>query len=307
MLPPIPSLVVLFSLSTALAHSHVAYVLINGLHYPGHDPTGRTANPPSAVGWSTTAADDGFVAPSGYTGRDIICHRDGAAPRAHAPVRAGDAVHVQWNGWPLSHRGPVLSYLAPCDTPTGCAGVRDPATLRFTKIDESFPALLEATGAGAGESPPPVGRWATEVLIGANNSWQVGIPRGIKGGAYVLRHEIVALHYAGREDGAQNYPQCVNLWVEGDDGGGGAGEGVDLRGGLPATELYGAEDPGVAVDIYGGGVRTYVIPGPTVVAGAEPVGMDGQSMSVLRGAGTPVVVVGGTRTVPFGGAEETGR
>lgn len=39
------------------------------------------------------------------------------------------------------------------------------------------------------------------------------IPSDIASGSYVLRHEIIALHGAGTEDGAQNYPQCKRFSV----------------------------------------------------------------------------------------------
>jgi hypothetical protein len=35
----------------------------------------------------------------------------------------------------------------------------------------------------------------------------VSIPSTLKPGAYVLRHEIIALHGARSDDGAQAYPQ----------------------------------------------------------------------------------------------------
>ncbi|KAK0630930.1 glycosyl hydrolase family 61-domain-containing protein [Bombardia bombarda] len=302
---PLPSLRLLWPsillaitaiLPPALAHSHINYILINGLLYRGFDPTGRSgATPANTIGWSTTADGDEFVPPSNYSTPDIICHRDGAPAKSHAPVKAGDRIHIQWNGWPQSHHGPVLSYLAPCGGSDGCASV-DGAQLNWTKIDNSAPALLSETGG-------PPGNWATDVLIASNNSWLVGIPAGLAPGPYVLRHEIIALHYANKPDGAQNYPQCLNLWVEGETGGGaavaaGATEVLPGAGATPATKLYRATDPGVSVDIYKT-LTTYAIPGPTVVSGAAPVAMAEQKMvSLSRGDGTPVLVKG-TQTVAF--------
>ncbi|KAK3939315.1 endo-1,4-beta-glucanase [Diplogelasinospora grovesii] len=287
----------LFFMSVA-AHSHIDYLIINGLVYGGFDPTGRTANPPSVVGWSTTVEDDGFVPPSNYSTPDIVCHRNGSPAKVHAPVKAGDKIHVQWNGWPESHRGPVMSYLAPCTAADGgCASV-DKTKLSWTKIDNSAPALLNYTGGLPG-------LWATNVLIGSNNSWLVGIPEGLETGPYVLRHELLALHYAARPDGAQNYPQCLNLWVEGRDTGGvtsnsgGSNETVLGSKGIPAVGMYKANDPGVAIDIYAKTLTTYIVPGPTVVSGAQPVPMSMQVLSLPTAAGTPVVVVSGAKTLPF--------
>lgn len=306
--------------TTATAHSHIAYVTVNGLSYPGFTPKLGTNNSAATVGWSQTALDDGFIPPSDYTSPDIICHRNGTPPRAHVPVAPGDKIHMQWNGWPASHQGPILSYLAPCDdtntqTKNGCAGV-DKTKLRFTKIDDSAPVFLNDSGG-------PPGFWATNTLIASNNSWLVGLPGTLTPGAYVLRHELIALHYANRTDGAQNYPQCVNLWVTAppgakqkgaavSGGGGGAARSLWRRGveavigrqkreeeeeGYLATEMYHADDPGIKIDIYEP-MTTYQIPGPTLASEAEPVPVASQSNVLPRAAGTPVLVSGGT-AVPF--------
>jgi cellulase len=71
---------------------------------------------------------------------------------------------------------------------------------------------------------------------------------------YVLRHEIIALHGASAVDGAQNYPQCVNLNVTG-------GGTREVTGGKSATQFYGREDKGVVFNVYGG-ATTYPFPGP---------------------------------------------
>ncbi|AEO58412.1 glycoside hydrolase family 61 protein [Thermothelomyces thermophilus ATCC 42464] len=297
---------------TALGHSHLGYIIINGEVYQGFDPRPEQANSPLRVGWSTGAIDDGFVAPANYSSPDIICHIEGASPPAHAPVRAGDRVHVQWNGWPLGHVGPVLSYLAPCGglegSESGCAGV-DKRQLRWTKVDDSLPAmeLVGAAGGAGGEDDGsgsdgsgsggsgrvgvPGQRWATDVLIAANNSWQVEIPRGLRDGPYVLRHEIVALHYAAEPGGAQNYPLCVNLWVEGGDG------SMELDH-FDATQFYRPDDPGILLNVTAG-LRSYAVPGPTLAAGATPVPYAQQNISSARADGTPVIVTRSTETVPF--------
>lgn len=312
------------SLHGAAAHSHIDYVLVNGVSYAGFIPQLGSRNPADVVGWSTTATDDGFVPPANYTTPDIVCHRDGSPPRAHVPVAPGDTMHFQWNGWPESHDGPVQTYLAPCyhyddNTTTssaddGCASV-DKTRLAFAKIDDSAPALLNETGG-------PPGVWATEVLIASNNSWLVEVPAGLAPGPYVLRHEIIALHYANRTGGAQNYPQCFNIWVTGDDGaanatskragwsvGGTTGvpdvrEHVEGWEGVLATEMYHADDPGILIDIYRN-LTTYDIPGPTLAADAVPIPMSSQTNMLSRAAGTPVLVTG-TATMPFPQSSATG-
>lgn len=46
------------------------------------------------------------------------------------------------------------------------------------------------------------------VCIANNLTATVAIPSDIAPGNYVIRHEIIALHSAGQENGAQSYPQC---------------------------------------------------------------------------------------------------
>lgn len=273
------------------AHSHVDYVIVNGLLYEGFNPH-IADNAANVIGWSTTASDDGFVPPENYSTPDIICHRGAKPASAHVPIRAGDKLSVQWNGWPLSHHGPVMSYLAPCpaEAADGCASV-DKTKLSFSKIDNSYPALVS-------EADGPPGTWATDVLISSNNSWLLEIPPALTPGAYVLRHEILALHYADRPDGAQNYPQCVNLWVmPAGNATPTAGGELVLDHGVEATEFYRADDPGVYIDIYKS-LSTYIIPGPTVISGAAPVALGQQRRAVSLGNGTPVSVVAST-TAPF--------
>lgn len=277
------------------AHSHIDYVIVNGLLYQGYDPHSIN-NPANVVGWSTSASDDGFVPPSNYSTVDIICHRDGKPAKAHVPVTAGDKMHIQWNGWPESHHGPALSYLAPCSGVDGCASV-DKTKLLFSKIDNSSPALLNESGG-------PPGHWASDVLISSNNSWLIQIPPTLKPGPYVLRHELIALHYANKADGAQNYPQCLNLWVTAPIASTIAGTGMlALDQGVDATKMYHSNDPGVDVDIYKS-LTTYVIPGPTVVAGAAPIAATKQTSSIPTADGTPVSVAA-SKTAPFTAARTT--
>lgn len=301
----------------ALAHSHIAYIIVNGHMFRGYDAKSGDipadiANPPAqVVAWSARNPDDGFISPDEYTSPDMICHRDGAPAVAHAPVSPGDRIHIQWNGWPQSHVGPALSYLARCGggggrgnasaAAGGCANVGK-TDLRFFKIDDSAPVLLgPTTGTGDGGSPPP-GRWVSDVLIANNNSWQIRVPQGLAPGPYVLRHELIALHFAAKINGAQNYPQCINLWVKGSNnnsssssdkswGPGAVGYGQ----GVPPTAMYGGEDPGILIDVNRP-LSTYQIPGPTLVSGAEPIPATAQTTSLPTAWGTPVSVVDGSVT-----------
>lgn len=156
-----------------------------------------------------------------------------------------------------------IDYLASC-TGGDCTTV-DKTTLQFFKIDEV--GLIDDT------TIP--GKWASDILIANNNSWTVTIPPSLARGPYVLRHEIIALHNSEQPDGAQNYPQCINLWVSGTGSAVPASSDTTL-----GTALYKSTDPGVNVNIYAP-LASYDIPGPTLWSGA--------SGAAATGAASPAV------------------
>ncbi|GKT41274.1 endoglucanase-4 [Colletotrichum spaethianum] len=198
-------MVALASAAKVAAHGHVTNIVINGVSYrnyiPVQDP--YTNNPPLVAGWTIDQRDNGFVAPDAYNAPDIICHRQAVAGKGRITVAAGDTIQLQWTEWPDSHKGPVINWLANCNGPCNLA---DKTDLLFFKID----------GAGLIDPPQRTNRWAASVLIENGNAWLVRIPPNIAPGHYVLRHDIIALHSAGQQNGAQSYPQCINLEITGE-------------------------------------------------------------------------------------------
>ncbi|OBT83529.1 hypothetical protein VE02_07371 [Pseudogymnoascus sp. 03VT05] len=213
------------------AHGTVSGIIADGKYYVGYNPSFQWVNPiPSVVGWSIpTDLVNGFIAPSAFSTSDVICHKVATPGQDTAPITAGSTLTLEWTPWPDSHHGPVIDYLAPCNGP--CATV-DKTALRYNP-----------------------GNWAADTLIANNNTWTVKIPADIAPGEYVLRHEIIALHAAGQADGAQDYPQCVNLNIKG--GGAKKPTGVALVG------LYTPTDPGILFNLYTS-FSSYPIPGPAV-------------------------------------------
>lgn len=99
----------------------------------------------------------------------------------------------------------------------------------------------------------------------ANNGWaNFTLPACLAPGQYLLRAEIIALHSAYSQGGAQFYTSCGQLSV------GGSGTLSPSTVSFPGA--YKAADPGITINIYGpGGVtdnggKAYVAPGPAVVA-----------------------------------------
>ncbi|KLU90217.1 endoglucanase-4 [Magnaporthiopsis poae ATCC 64411] len=215
----------------ALAHSHIAYIIVNGRMFRGYD------------------------------------------------AKSGDI---------------------PADIANPPAQVVKKTDLRFFKIDDSAPVLLGPTSDTGDGGPPPPGRWVSDVLIANNNSWQIQVPQDLAPGPYVLRHELIALHFAAKINGAQNYPQCINLWVKESRssnstkswGPGAVGYGQ----GVSPMAMYGPQDPGILVDVNQP-LPAYQIPGPTLVSGAEPIPATAQATSLPTAWGTPVSVVSGSMTI----------
>lgn len=50
------------------------------------------------------------------------------------------------------------------------------------------------------------GEWASDTLAKNNYTYDVTIPKNIKSGSYLLRHENLALHGGASLGGAQFYP-----------------------------------------------------------------------------------------------------
>jgi len=231
------------------AHGHIESITANGETVAGTTPE-WIYNESNTPGWYAKNQDNGFVEPSSFGSGDIICHKEATPGKTSVSVAAGSDMVLQWNTWPESHHGPVIDYLAKC---SGDCTEADKESLSFFKL------------AGAGVLDAASNQWASDKLIADGNQWTVTIPESLAPGNYVLRHEIIALHSAGQENGAQAYPQCVNIEVTGSGSTDPCADGADCVGG---TSLYTASDAGIKYDIYGGDISSYPIPGPKAWAGA---------------------------------------
>lgn len=146
---------------------------------------------------------------------------------------------------------------------------------RFFKIDEKG-----LTGTS----------WASDELIANNASWAVTIPSTIAPGNYVLRHEIIALHGGGSENGAQLYPFCINLEV--------TGSGTDVPAGTLGEALYKEDDPGILVNIYVDDLD-YIIPGPALYGSGSSSGNGTASTSAAAPVATSSAAGVATSAAPI--------
>lgn len=247
-----------FSLATlAAAHGRITNIRTSkGDVYIGWDPEAANAPKPlpSLAAWTASNLGNIYISPAYFNTSHLACHFNATPGLLHVNASTGDSLRLQWNEWPVSHKGPVLNYLAYCGE--SCTNTTR-EQLEWVKIDEL--GWLNSSGwEGLG------GTWATDVLIANNFTWTVEIPETLKEGAYVLRHEIIALHVADGLDGAQAYPQCVNINVK--KGLHSNSTDVGFSGGVIGSKLYSARDKGILVDIHGK-IDGYEIPGPKLWSG----------------------------------------
>ena len=149
----------------------------------------------------------------------MTCNYNGIsnAPDFHASVPAGGEITASWSSpeggifpyYGLSWRhsqGPLLAYLARCPGDS-CANYDPKGAIWFKIAQEGLNP--DATNMVRGDS------WRQAYLNGWRTGevgWTVKLPKGLKKGAYLIRHEIIML--AGNP--AQFYPNCAQLMVTGD-------------------------------------------------------------------------------------------
>lgn len=242
------ALVAAMATAAVLGHGHVTGVVADGVYYGGFSldyyyENQNTGTFTESVGWWAEDIDNGFVSPDAYNSSNIICHLNGQPANKTATVAAGGSLEFQWTDW--GHIGVVLTYAAAC--PAECTDpALDKTVLEWVKVDEGGFDVASQT-------------WATADLEANNMSWTMTVPSDLATGNYVFRHEIIALHGASSLNGAQNYPQCLNIQVT---GGGSASPAGTL-----GEALYSETDPGIYFNPYAT-LSNYTIPGPALMSGA---------------------------------------
>ncbi|KAF6755668.1 endoglucanase II [Ephemerocybe angulata] len=142
-----------------------------------------------------------------------------------------------------SHKGPVSVYLAKVDNAasTGTSG------LKWFKIAED--GLTNNNG-----------QWGVDRMI-QNQGWQYfNFPTCVAPGQYLMRAELLALHSAYSQGGAQFYVGCAQINVQSS----GTSTGTDL---VSFPGAYQPNDSSIVISIYNGTVpnnngRPYKVPGP---------------------------------------------
>ncbi|KAI0718971.1 glycoside hydrolase family 61 protein [Cerioporus squamosus] len=236
------------------AHGYVQDVVIGSTHYTGYlpysdpyypTPPERIIRPIPGNGPVTnlTLID---IQCNGYTDGGVVGSKP--APIFATPVPAGSQVHLNWTTWPDSHKGPIITYLA--RAPSDITKWQPGTDAVWFKIDES------------GKTAD--GKWAaTDLLTASNSIYTFTIPPKLKAGQYIIRHEIIALHSAFDQYGAQFYPSCIQIEVTG------SGTALPTSGLVSFPGAYTESTPGIVFDIYSDPTLPYPIPGPAVWTGGN--------------------------------------
>ncbi|KAI5859602.1 lytic polysaccharide monooxygenase [Durotheca rogersii] len=224
------------------AHGYVSGVTVNGKWTAGSNPVWYylpSGSAPATAGWDSLNQDLGFVEPASFGTVDISCHKSAKAGQNFIEAQAGDTAIFYWNTWPDSHKGPIINYISPFQS--------NVADLRWSKFSQA--SIVSGT------------TWVTDELIANNFTTTVTIPRNLRPGDYVIRHEIIALHGGQSDNGAQAYPQCLNFRVTGSGS-------VAPTSGVPGTSLYQRNEPGIIFNLYTS-YSSYTYPGPQLWTAAN--------------------------------------
>ncbi|KAF7292597.1 hypothetical protein MIND_01157500 [Mycena indigotica] len=240
--PPINSVLVTFTLvSSVLTHGWIGSVSVSvgGAKklFKGNEPTEELPN-----------------AASSAIRQQPPCYQV-------ATVAAGSKLDVFWqtltgSGFWFHDVGPMMAYMADCG---GNCAQFDASKAKWFKIQEQG---MDASG-----------KWAQANLDNGSPA-TVTIPANLKAGNYLLRHEIIALHTAQSQGGAEFYPGCVQLSVTG------AGKGVPSDSEtVKLPSAYKPTDAGILIDVYNM-KGAYKFPGPAVasfIGGGSPAPAQGGS------------------------------
>lgn len=228
--------------SYAAAHGYVAQVTINGKSYTGNVPN---ADPnPSII---RQIFDVGPV--KGADNKDINCGINAQLAQNVASANPGDEITFDWRGgdgskWP-HNTGPMLTYMASCGSTT--CDKFDSTKAKWFKIQQ---VGRKAKGQ----------EWAQADLMQGAVA-KLDIPATLAPGNYLIRHEIIALHLAETEGGAEFYPSCTQLTVGGNQNG--KPQDSEL---VTFPGAYSDTDPGILDTNAFDANANYDFPGPQIAS-----------------------------------------
>ncbi|KAK7026786.1 hypothetical protein VNI00_015444 [Paramarasmius palmivorus] len=235
-----------------LGHGYVETITLDGKTYSGFLPWEDPYKNPVPDRIVRKIPDNGPVEDLSLI--DIQCngHQSNgfstAPAKLIAKVTAGSEVSLKWTSdWPDSHKGPLVTYMA-----------RAPSDItKWSPGNSAVWFKVHETGKTSD------GKWAATDILQANGSiYKFKIPKNLKPGQYLIRHEIIALHGAFNYPGVQVYPVCIQVEVTG------SGNALPTSF-VSFPGAYNQNTPGIVFDVYTDPSLSYPIPGPTVWTGGN--------------------------------------
>jgi lytic cellulose monooxygenase (C1-hydroxylating) len=192
---------------------------------------------------------------------DMTCGKVASSSKEVLTVKAGDKIGTWWQhvvGGPQfandpdnpiarSHHGPLTAWLAKVDS----AANANLNSLQFFKIaEDAFDVNSKV--------------WAVDKLFSQNGWLFFNMPTCIAPGEYILRVELLALHSAHQQRGAQFYISCANIKVTGS-GSFSPSSTVKIPG------AFQQNDPAILTNIYGKAGAADNAGRPFIPAGPRPI------------------------------------
>ncbi|KAJ3066748.1 hypothetical protein HK102_007567 [Quaeritorhiza haematococci] len=199
-----------------------------------------------------------------YESDDVMCNVFGRRPaQSTCAIQAGSSIRLRWqwsnvatylpdstNVIDPTHFGACTAYLAPLTNSSSRSSVT-PGETRWAKIYEASEIA---------------GDWCTLALNKNGGYMNITIPDGLADGHYVMRTELIALHYP---DGAEYFTRCADITITG-----GSNRTFNAEDMYPIPGHINSTQRGVNWSSWGGdrGKRPseYPVPGPRVARFVEP-------------------------------------
>ncbi len=168
------------------------------------------------------------------------------------PAASGAQLTFEFRLWPDAQQPGALD-----------PGHKGPCAVYVKRVDDMF-----AAGAEAGDGwfkiwddgyDNKTQEWCSDRLIAHEGLLSVNLPTGLAPGYYLVRPEILALHFAYKGD-PQFYLGCAQVFVQG----GPAGAVVPKDKTVSIPGYVNADTPGLGFDIYRDVLPEYPMPGPDV-------------------------------------------
>ncbi|KAG8957195.1 hypothetical protein FRC00_004352 [Tulasnella sp. 408] len=222
----------------------IVRITLDGVTYQGADPYGPAISSPIRQVSSNSPATPVY---GGIKGVAMACGGDAKAASITVPMTAGSEVSIYWGSWP-HNVGPIITYLGKCDGP---CSTTDPTKISFFKIHQI-------------DFVPGTHTWVQSQTLYKDLPFNFTLPEDLPNGDFIMRHEVIALHNAMKQGGAEIFPQCIQVTIN-------CGSGKIPVATAKFPGAYSATDPGILINVYDDPSNlVYRFPGPVLALEEDP-------------------------------------